>query len=148
MAATQVTVTGTLQSAPGVPARGNLQWQLSNTIFDSSGVVIGDTAPRGVTRDSNGHFSITVWANDDATTTPTGTYYTVTGLVDGQAFSQKYVISHTQAPSIDLIRPYVGVGRTALGSGSTVALSGSGADGGTVAQSGATGDVQLLELIP
>lgn len=100
MALTQVTVTGTFNKAPGVTSVGNLQWQLSADLFQG-GLPIANRDPIPVSL-VDGAFSVVLWANDDPGTTPTGTYWTLSGVVDGEGFSENYVISHTMAPTVDL----------------------------------------------
>ena len=100
MALTQVTVTGTFNKAPGVVSTGNLQWQLSADLFQG-GVPVANRAPINVNL-VNGQFTVVLWANDDVGTSPTGTFWTLEGLVDGVGFVEKYVISHTMAPTVDL----------------------------------------------
>lgn len=100
MALTQVTVTGAFNKAPGVTSVGNLQWQLSADLFQG-GLPVANRAPIPVPL-VDGAFSVVLWANDDPGTTPTGTYWSLSGVVDGEGFSENYVISHTMAPTVDL----------------------------------------------
>lgn len=101
MAITQVTVTGTFQRAPGQASIGSLSWQLSTPLF-YGGVPVANTAPIAVTLDANGSFSVPLWAVDDTLTLPTGAYWTMRGLVDGQAVVEHYVIGRALAPSVDI----------------------------------------------
>ena len=100
MPISQVTVTGTFQKSPGITSVGNLQWQLSADLF-FGGQPVANRTPIPVTL-VNGAFSVLLWANDDVGTSPSGTFWTLSGIVDGQGFSQNYVISRTMAPTVDL----------------------------------------------
>lgn len=102
---TQVTVTGTFDSAPNTPAQGYVVWQLSNDLSDTNGNLICTTAPLKFPL-VNGVMTANVWANDDTTVSPSGTYWTVSVyVVNGQyggpaplatkASENTYVLSHT-----------------------------------------------------
>lgn len=101
MALTTVTVTGTFQKSPAVPSTGNLTWKLSADLFQA-GAPVASNAPVAVTLDAAGSFSVELWANDDPGTEPTGTFWEVLGIIDGQSFQQQYVLSHSMAPTVDL----------------------------------------------
>ena len=152
---TQVTVSGTFDSSPGVPAQGYVVWQLSNELADTNGNIICTTAPLTFNL-VNGVMTAVVWANDDPTVQPTGTYWTVSVFVTQpqsagniplvtQVSQNNYVLSHT-APSVNLASlPVAKVGLPAqssvtqltAGSGITI-TGGDGAGHGslTIASSG------------
>ncbi len=103
MAATQVTVTATFNRAPGVPqSRASLSWQLSGTMFDSSGSVVCDTEPIPFPLCCSGVGSAVVWAVDDTTSLPVGLVWTLSGTVGGRPFSQSYAIGKASGPTVDL----------------------------------------------
>lgn len=101
MALTQVTITGTFQQSPGKPSHGSLQFQLSADLF-LGGVPVANRAPIPVVLDATGSFSATVWANDDVGVSPAGSYWVLSGVVDGVGFSEEFVISTSMAPTVDL----------------------------------------------
>lgn len=88
--ATQVTVSGTIVDAEGTGFTGTVTFQPSQPMYDSAQVI--GTAPVVATLTS-GAFSITVYATDDATTTPDGATYDIsedlTGA-DGNPRTRKY----------------------------------------------------------
>ena len=105
MSFTQVAVTGTISlGSTGLPATGaNVNMTLSSFITDGDNVIA--VATETTTCDSTGAFSLTVPANDDPTTTPTGTYYSVviTSESGGSTLdSFTTVVSYKDAPSINL----------------------------------------------
>lgn len=82
MSFTTVTVSGTYLRGPGQPASGTVSFQLSYPISD--GVTdIGNGSPVIATLDQTGSFSVQLFANDDTTTTPTGTSWHVTEQISG-----------------------------------------------------------------
>lgn len=108
---TQVTVTGTFDSAPGVPAQGYVTWQLSDDLSDTNGNLICTSAPLKFPL-VNGVMTAVVWANDDPTVQPIGTFWTVSVyVVNGQyggpaplatlVSQNKYVLAHT-SPNVNL----------------------------------------------
>lgn len=76
MAFTAVAVTGTFQGESGAAASGTLTFTLTQAM-ENSNVVIPPN-PITVTLDGTGHFSQTLFANDDAGTAPQGVSYGVT----------------------------------------------------------------------
>ena len=106
MSFTQVTVTGTIYLAgtvkPAIGAKVNMT--LSSYITDGDSVITPST-PQTATCDSTGAFALSVVANDDPTTTPTGTYYTVviTSPTGGSTLDNfTTVVSYKNAPSINV----------------------------------------------
>lgn len=74
----QVTVTGTIYSAPGVLlAKGYAVWQLSGDLLSKAGTIV-HSATHLAFPINNGAMSAVVWPNNDPTLTPTTTFYTVT----------------------------------------------------------------------
>ena len=154
---TQVTVTGTFQSAPGVPAQGYVVWQLSNELFDTNGNLVCTTAPLTFNL-VNGVMTAVVWANDDPTVQPTGTHWTVSVYVNSgksaniplvTLISQNnYVLAHTST-SVNMaslpvaqVTPAMQSSVTQLTAGSGISITGGdGAGHGalTIASSGGGG---------
>ena len=102
MAFTSVTLTGTLNlgETPQAVADTLVNMTLSSYITDGIIVVFPDTIT--ATCDSNGNFSLTVPANDDSTTSPAGTYYSVvvSDPDNGRVLDDfNVVVSHNYAPS-------------------------------------------------
>ena len=105
MAFTQVTVTGILYLGDSTtPAnRAIVNMTLSSYLTDGDNVIAVTT--QTTTCDSTGAFSLTVPANDDPTTSPAGTYYTVviTSATGGSTLdSFTTVVSYKDAPTVDL----------------------------------------------
>lgn len=103
MAFTLVTLTGTVEQSPGVVAPSAIvSMTLSSPITDGT----TDVAPQAVTAvcNSSGVFSLgPVQANDDSTTTPTGTFYRVTVSYAGSTLDTfSVVVPHASAPSVGL----------------------------------------------
>ena len=99
MVATQVTVTATFNGSPGRPqSQASLQWQLSGTLFDAAGLVICTTQPIPFPLNSSGHGSVVLWAVDDPTSQPQGLFWTLSGTIGRQPFSQSYAISYVASP--------------------------------------------------
>jgi hypothetical protein len=73
---TATTVTFTYTGSGGAPAAGTVSFQLTYPITDGADIIVGDL--QLVTLDASGYGSITLPANDDSTTLPTGTGYIVT----------------------------------------------------------------------
>lgn len=90
--ATQVTISGTLKDAEGNNLSGTITFRPDQPLYDSDGNMVVGTAPVVATL-ASGAFSITVYATDDATTSPTGGTYTVieelTGA-DGSARNRRF----------------------------------------------------------
>lgn len=84
---TQVTVTGTVTLSNATPAHNAVvRFQLSKTISDGTQVVVPQQLD--AVCNSSGIFTITLNANDDTTTTPTGSYYLVEITDGGQMLEQ------------------------------------------------------------
>ena len=75
MAATIITVTGTYLNPDGTACSGTVTFTLNEPI--ANGNVIYHVQPQVVTLTGNGTISQKLVANDDAGTTPTGSFYTV-----------------------------------------------------------------------
>ena len=126
MSLTPITVTGTLEYAPGLyPKSGSFTWTLSTNIFNRASLLTAPNIPVPFTLGPSGTFSVELWADDDSSTSPSGTYWTLAGTVVsasniGQAFGPYlYVLSYVMAPTIDLsqltptnITPAVWTGET------------------------------------
>jgi hypothetical protein len=91
---TNITVTGALKGTGGSAASGTVQFQLSASITDGSSTVVSSD-PFTVALSNTGTFSIGLPANNDSTTLPQGTFYTVTFDVNGVVWSENIVIPHT-----------------------------------------------------
>src|SRR5665213_635925 len=113
MSFTPVTVTGNVLNPDSTPAIGiTVQWSLTQTVVDTSGGSFLTAAPIAATTDSNGDWSITVGATDDATTDPQGQVYRVeiqipsaspNGVyVSGTYYPTYYVaVPSASAPTVD-----------------------------------------------
>jgi hypothetical protein len=90
--ATQVTVSGTLKDAEGAALSGTITFRPSQPMRDLAGDQVIGTAPVVATL-TTGTFSATIYATDDAGTSPDGATYTVsedlTGA-DGAAIKRRY----------------------------------------------------------
>lgn len=75
--ATQVTVTGYYESAPGVPAEGTVSFLISHPLGDTAGAVFQSAVPIEVTLD-DGELSVALYATDDATTVPQNAVWKIT----------------------------------------------------------------------
>lgn len=104
MSFTSVSVTGTVYNADGSPAAcATVALKRSAAITDGTIDVLPTVLTETTAEDGTFEFSNVV-PNDDSTTTPTGTYYRAT-IIDGDwAMLDNFnvVISHTDAPSVDL----------------------------------------------
>lgn len=102
MAFTQVSCTGTVMLSNATPANGAVVSLLLNTpITDGTQIV----APEPVTTRcaSDGTFSVTVNANDDSTTLPTGSWYEVTITYGNQTLDSFNVsVPAADAPTVNL----------------------------------------------
>ncbi len=90
--ATQVTVSGTLKDAEGNNLSGTVTFTPTTPFYDATGNLIVGTAPVIATL-ASGAFSITLYATDDAGTSPDGATYTITEALtgaDGSAISRTY----------------------------------------------------------
>ena len=82
MAFTPIVVTASVISGqPGTPAKGYITFTLTEPINDGTTEIL--PAELRMELDSNGEGSITLAANDDATTRPVGTEYSVVEAVEG-----------------------------------------------------------------
>lgn len=101
-ALTPVTATGTLMQTASLPAIGEIVAQLSSTISNGASPIYGED-PITQSLDSNGNFSLALVANDDSDVVPSGTWWTFTVALVGQApWTFSAIISKAYAPSIDL----------------------------------------------
>jgi hypothetical protein len=119
MAFSQITITGTWKEADGTtPARGRVVLQLSRALQDSSTNTIRAAYREVVPLNANGAISKVVVANDDVTSTPTGTSYHVREEIVGAAVREYDVVIPAAAPgaTIDLADlVHVTPARAALG---------------------------------
>lgn len=102
MGFTSVAITGTVTLSNATPASGAVVSLLLNTpITDGTQIV----APEAVSTRcaSDGTFSVTVNANDDTTTLPTGSYYEVT-ITYGSATLDTFnvIVPKASAPTVNL----------------------------------------------
>ena len=141
MSFTPVTLTGTVEVSPGVPAVGAVvQLRLSNEISD--GTVIIEPLPIMKIADDAGNVSFTVPANDDETTVPAGTYYHIQVVYKSVLSSSPDYFSVTvraaYAPTVDLfsIPRLAPTNAPVIAPGATGAT---GADGPSGGPAGATG---------
>ena len=103
MAFTPVTVTGTVLNPDGSVAAGAIvNLRLSAAITDGVSEVVPTILAAACS--NSGTFSIAgVVANDDSTTTPTGTYYDVRIYVAGVLTDHfGVIIGHASAPTVDI----------------------------------------------
>jgi hypothetical protein len=151
MAFTQVALTGKVLLSNSSPAAGaSVTLTLNTPITD--GVEIVAPAALAVRCASDGSFSLTVNANDDTTTQPTGTYYSVVIGYGSQTIdSFNVVVLHADAPTVNLftlatlpnpnvVSPYV----SQIVAGTGVSLSPTGGTGAvTVNATGGGGTVTI-----
>jgi len=91
MAFTAVEVLGTIQNASGSPAANAVvQFTLTASIVDTTTGITITPVPQTATTDSNGDFSITLVATDDANTKPSGQAYRCEVQVPGGIVSGVY----------------------------------------------------------
>ena len=106
MSFTNVTLTGTVELQPGVPAPfATVSATLSSEISDGATVI--EPFTNTATCNASGVFSLgPLPANDDSTTTPVGTYYTIniafSAGPDSVDDPLKVIVPHASAPSVDL----------------------------------------------
>lgn len=100
--ATQVTVTGRHESAPGVPSTGSVEARYPVPLYSAAGNLIVGTAPITTTLAADGSWSLNLWATDDPDTYPTGQTVRFTFYVDNQSWSNTWVIPHVAAPTVVL----------------------------------------------
>ena len=102
MAFTSVILTGVIELEPGIPTPGALvSMTLSSSITDGTTAI--QPYATTVRTDASGAFAITVPANDDTTTTPVGTYYSVSvtyGVKVVDVFT--VTVPHSLAPTTTL----------------------------------------------
>lgn len=97
MAFTKVTVVGTYESGPGHPAAGTITFTLTQPMENSN--VIVPAEPVAATLDASGHFTVELFANDDAETIPQGVQYGVTEQITGaQPRDYFIIVSHASSP--------------------------------------------------
>lgn len=103
MSFTSVEIVGTVEYSPGV-AIPNAVVTLQASSYMTDGTI--DMLPYAVTAscNSSGQFTIaSIPANDDSTTLPTGTFYTVTITKDGVVIDTfEVIIPKADAPSVNL----------------------------------------------
>lgn len=103
MAFTQVTVNGEFPGVGGVgPGVGSVSFELRTLLTDTGSGLSLAPFSRTVQLDANGAFSTVLPANDDGTTSPTGSQYLVTTLVNGQRRSFFVSVPRAQAAGFDL----------------------------------------------
>ena len=74
--ATAVTVSGTLRDGAGNNLSGTITFTPSQALYDTDGNLVVGTVPVVATL-SSGTFSVTLYATDDANTSPSGATYTI-----------------------------------------------------------------------
>jgi hypothetical protein len=103
---TSMTLTGTLKNADGSPAVGQVELTPTQEMRDASASLVVPWSTVRVALDNVGHFSVQLYANDDAATQPPNTKYAmVQKLIDGTAVTDSplyFVLPHVSAPSVDL----------------------------------------------
>lgn len=102
MSFTSITVSGTFQNEDGTAAAGTLQFQLSAPMVNADLVI--EPVPVTVTLNSQGKFSLPLKANDDPTTTPQGTTYTVIERITSSSNREYSIVVPHTAPgaAVDL----------------------------------------------
>lgn len=155
MAFTQVPITGTVNLSNAIPANGAIvTFQLNTSITDGTTLIAPE--PVSARCNSSGAFSVTLNANDDSTTTPTGTYYQVVITYGNQTLqSFNVIVPHADSGGVDLFalspltnpntaNPYV----TQIQAGTNITISPTGGTGiVTVNSSGGAGNVVALGSI-
>lgn len=106
MSITQVPVSGTVKHADGTVAAGaTVTFTLAAAITD--GDIVISTEPIVATCDATGSFTQDLYATDDPSTTPTGSYYTVSISPAGKPWvivsSFKVAIPHADSTGVDLL---------------------------------------------
>ena len=103
MSFTTLALTGTIQNSPGT-AIPNAVVTLECSSQISDGTTDITPAPIVASTNSSGEFTVSdVPANDDSTTTPTGTFYYVTITKSGEIVdSFKVSVPAADAPSVGL----------------------------------------------
>lgn len=97
MAFTTVTLTGTYRDAQGNAAAGSLTFTLTAAMVNADQLV--PPTPIQVFLDSNGAFSVALYANDDTATVPSNVQYGVTEQVaNGQPRDYFITLSHLVSP--------------------------------------------------
>lgn len=91
--ATQVTISGTMTDAEGTALSGTVTFRPTQAMYDTSANRVISTAPVIATLSGDGTFTLTVFATDDATTSPDNATYNVsenlTGA-DGNPIKREY----------------------------------------------------------
>lgn len=102
MSFTTVTVNGTLLNPLNAPViGGQITFTLSQPISDGGANYVG-SEPISVLSGGSGTFTATLLANDDSTTMPTGTYYTVNVNTPWGNQTFDIVVSKAYAPVVNL----------------------------------------------
>jgi hypothetical protein len=96
MAFSIVVVSHTFQNDDGTPADGMVMIQLSEPM--TNGGVTRETTPHTFLLDSTGSFSVHLAANDDPTTEPQNTYYTVVERVTATSNREYTLVVPCDAP--------------------------------------------------
>lgn len=96
MAFTQIVVTRTYKTPSGHPAQGVVKFIPSNPMVNGTTTI---SAPEQVALSKTGAISVTLAANNDPSTTPTGTTYRVTETFVGQDIRSYNVVIPYNAPS-------------------------------------------------
>lgn len=100
---TNLQVTGTVNDATGKPLFGStVTFTLSAAITDGS--IFVEAQPVEAGTNDQGVFTTTLYANDDPTTTPTGTYYNVIIIGPNGAVLDRFAFSlpHTSVPPVNI----------------------------------------------
>jgi len=101
MTFTYVTVTRDYDLADGTESAGLVRFTPAVAMVNGGATVVA--APVVARLDVDGHISVSLAANTDATTAPQGNYYTVREEIDGQPIRQYAVIvPHDQGATLDL----------------------------------------------
>ncbi len=100
---TTVTVTATiLEPDNATPAKGHIEFQLTNDMADGSGGRILARTRQRVKLDSNGQIEVDLAATDDVTTSPQGTLYLVTENIVGAPTRTYHIEVPAADPTLDL----------------------------------------------
>ncbi len=97
MSFTTVVVEGTFKTSAGQSATGTLTFTLTQPMVNSD--VSVQPSPIIVTLNGSGHFSTTLYANDDEGTLPQGVQYGVTEQITGAQPRDYFIlVSHSTNP--------------------------------------------------
>lgn len=99
-----ITLTGTLKRANGTACAGFIDFIPNIEIQDSVGNIVVPTVPVTATLDSNGHFSIGLYATNDPSSSQTGVVYKVIERVNESPDNNYNIIINYNAPggTVDL----------------------------------------------